>query len=58
MDATSMIKGISSEKPADERFLLIDHIWSAYDVTGEVTIKIGAMWAMTHLTRDMMILHL
>jgi hypothetical protein len=29
------------------------HIWSAYEVTGDVTMKIGAMWVMTHLTSDM-----
>lgn len=50
-----MMRGISSEKPADERFLLIDHIWSAYEVTGEVTMKIGAIWVITHLTRDMVL---
>jgi hypothetical protein len=57
MDATSIISGMSSEKPADERFLLMDHIWSAYEVTGEVTMKIGAIWEMTHLMRNIVILH-
>jgi hypothetical protein len=37
------MRGTSSEKPADERFLLIDHIWSAYDVTGELTMNSGAI---------------
>ncbi len=42
MEATSIMRGMSSEKPADDLFLLTDHIWSAYDVTGEVTMKKGA----------------
>ena len=42
MDANNMMRGISSEKPVEDRLLLIDHIWSAYDVTGEVTMKRGA----------------
>jgi hypothetical protein len=49
--ATSIISGISSEKPALERFLLIDQIWSAYDVTGEVIINSGATCVTAHLTR-------
>lgn len=51
MLATSMISGTSSEKPALERFLLIDHIWSAYEVTGEVIMNKGATCVTAHLTR-------
>ena len=55
IDATSMMRGTSSENPADERFLLIDHIWSAYEVTGELTMKIGAKCVMAHFTMDMVL---
>ena len=51
MLATSIISGISSEKPALDLFLLIDQICSAYDVTGEVTINKGATCVTAHLTR-------
>lgn len=54
---TSMISGMSSEKPALDRDLLIAHIWSAYDVTGEVTMNRGAMCVMVHFTRDMALYH-
>ena len=37
MEATSMISGMSREKPADDRFLWMDQIWSAKEVTGEET---------------------
>lgn len=37
MEATSMIKGISREKPAEERLRCMEYIWSAYEVMGEVT---------------------
>lgn len=37
IEASSMIRGISSEKPADVRVRWMLRIWSAYDVTGEVT---------------------
>ena len=47
------MRGMSSEKPAEERFLLMDHIWSAYDVTGDVTRKSGAMCVMIHFAKDM-----
>ena len=50
-----MMRGMSSEKPAEERFLLMDHIWSAYEVTGEVTMKIGAMCVMIHFSSDMVL---
>ena len=50
-----MIKGTSSENPADERFLLMDHIWSAYDVTGELTMNSGAICVMIHLRSDMIL---
>jgi hypothetical protein len=53
IEATSIINGISSEKPADERFLFIDHIWSPYEVTGELTMNSGAIWVMTHFRNDM-----
>ena len=56
IDATSMMSGMSSEKPEDERFLLMDHIWSAYEVIGEVTMKIGAMRVMIHRTSDIVLL--
>ena len=36
IDATSMIKGISSENPAELLVRCILAIWSAYDVTGDV----------------------
>lgn len=52
-EETSMIRGMSSENPADERLLCILHIWSAYEVTGEVTMKTGAMCVITHFTSDM-----
>jgi hypothetical protein len=55
IEATSMISGTSREKPADDRFLFIDHIWSAYEVTGEVMRKRGAMWVITHATNDMIL---
>jgi hypothetical protein len=35
IEATSMIRGMSREKPAEDLVLWILHIWSAYDVTGE-----------------------
>ena len=55
IDATSIISGISSENPADERVLLIDQIWSPYDVTGELTMNSGAICVMIHLTTDMIL---
>lgn len=55
MLAKSMINGMSSEKPADERFLLIDHIWSAYDVKGELMMNRGATRVVTQLNRDMIL---
>jgi len=51
-----MIRGISSEKPALDRFLLMDQIWSAYEVTGEVMMNTGAMCVKTHLMR-VIVLH-
>ena len=47
-----MMRGMSSEKPAEERILLIDQIWSAYDVIGELTMKTGAICIMVHLKKD------
>lgn len=55
IDATSMMSGISSEKPADERLFEILHIWSAYDVTGDVTIKMGAMCVTIQERSDMIL---
>ena len=55
IDAKSIIRGISNEKPADDRLLLMAHIWSAYEVTGEVTMKIGAKCWMVHLIKDMVL---
>lgn len=37
----SIIKGISSEKPADVRVRWMERIWSVYDVNGE-SIKLRA----------------
>ena len=37
IDATSMIRGISKEKPSLLFDLCIDIIWSAYDVMGDST---------------------
>ena len=48
---TSIMSGMSRENPALERFLLIDHIWSAYEVIGEVTMKTGATCVTAHLTK-------
>lgn len=55
MDAVSMIRGMSREKPLEERLLLMDHIWSAYEVTGEEMMKSGAMLVTASLTSDMML---
>lgn len=49
-----MMRGRSSENPSDDRFLCMDHVWSAYDVTGDVMMNIGAMCVMIHLTKDAM----
>lgn len=49
-----MIRGRSSENPSDERFLCMDHIWSAYDVTGDVMMNMGAMCVITHFINDAM----
>lgn len=43
IEATSMMRGMSRENPADECFRFMLHIWSPYDVTGEVTMNTGAM---------------
>ncbi len=56
IDDTSMISGMSRENPAEERLFLMLHIWSAYDVTGEVTIKTGAMCVSVQRTSDMTLL--
>jgi hypothetical protein len=53
IEATSIINGMSREKPADERLLLIDHIWSPYEVTGELTMNSGAICVMIHFRNDM-----
>lgn len=37
-----MIRGMSSEKPALDRFLCIDIAWSVYDIMGEEMRKTGA----------------
>lgn len=49
IDATSMIKGISSENPAELLVRCILAIWSAYDVTGDVIRLCGT--AMISITR-------
>jgi len=42
MDATSIINGMSSEKPALDFVRCIEYVWSAYEVMGEMMMKIGA----------------
>jgi adenylosuccinate synthase len=42
IEATNMIKGISKLNPADDLFLCIARIWSAYEVIGEMIMNIGA----------------
>lgn len=42
MDATSIISGMSSEKPADDRVRWIEYIWSAYEVTGDDTMLLSS----------------
>lgn len=49
-----MMSGRSRLKPSDERFLCMDHVWSAYDVTGEVMMNMGAMCVTTHFINDAM----
>lgn len=49
IDATSMIKGISSENPAELLVRWILAIWSAYDVTGDVMRLCGT--AMVSIIR-------
>ena len=47
MDATNIIKGISSEKPALDFVLCMEYVWSAYEVMGEIMMKTGAMKPVT-----------
>lgn len=42
MDATSIIKGMSSENPALDLFLCMAIAWSLYDKIGDRIRKIGA----------------
>ena len=49
IDATSMIKGISNENPAELLVRCILAIWSAYDVTGDVMRLCGT--AMVSIIR-------
>ena len=50
-----MMSGMSNEKPALDRVLDILHIWSAYEVIGEVMMKMGAMCVMIALMKDMIL---
>jgi hypothetical protein len=43
VDATNIINGISSENPALDFVRCIEYVWSAYEVMGEIMMKIGAM---------------
>jgi len=40
-DATSMMSGISSEKPALDRFRCIEKAWSLYESIGDMTRNAG-----------------
>ena len=42
MDATSIINGISSEKPVLDLFLCMEMAWSLYERTGDKIRKTGA----------------
>ena len=42
IDATNIINGISSENPALDFVRCIEYVWSAYEVMGEIMMKIGA----------------
>jgi hypothetical protein len=42
-DATSIIRGISSENPALDFVRCIAYVWSAYEVIGETIINKGAI---------------
>ena len=45
-----MINGISSEKPALDFVRCIEYVWSAYEVMGEMIMKMGAMKPVTNDT--------
>ncbi len=46
-DATSIINGISNEKPALDLVLCMEYVWSAYEVMGEMIMKMGAAKPVT-----------
>lgn len=46
-DATSMINGISKEKPALDLVRCMEYVWSAYEVMGEIIMKMGAAKPVT-----------
>ena len=41
------MSGISSENPSLDLVLCMEYIWSAYEVIGDATRKIGAAWLIT-----------
>lgn len=45
IEATSMIRGMSNENPAELRDRLMLKIWSAYDVTGDVMRLFAQRWS-------------
>lgn len=42
MDATSIIRGMSKEKPALDFVRYIEYPWSLYDSTGDIIKNTGA----------------
>jgi hypothetical protein len=48
IDATNMINGMSNENPALDFVRCIEYVWSAYEVIGEIMMKIGAIKPVTN----------
>lgn len=42
IEATSIMRGMSNEKPALDLLLWIAIVWSAYEVIGEIIMNMGA----------------